>query len=56
MRVESDFAPPTPRMQPVKDGPPGGREAERGQRSRPNPGWSQNTENDPIGYDDGAWM
>jgi hypothetical protein len=56
MRVEPDFAPPAPWMQPAKDGPPKGREAERGQRSRPNPGWKQSSEKDPIDYDDGAWM
>jgi len=56
MRVEPDFAPPTPRMPPAKDGPPGGREAERGQHSKPNAGWNQSAEKDPIDYDDGAWM
>jgi hypothetical protein len=56
MRVEPDFAPSTPRMHPAKDGPPKGREAERGQRSRPSPGWNQSSEKDAIDYDDGAWM
>jgi hypothetical protein len=55
MRVEPDFAPPTPRMQPAKDGPPKGR-LERGQGAKPNPGWNQSSEKDPIDYDDGAWM
>lgn len=56
MRVDPDFAPPTPRMQPAKDGPPKSREAERGQRSRPDPGRPQGSGKDPIDYDDGAWM
>ncbi len=56
MRIEPDFAPPTPWMQPATDGPPKSREAERGQRNQPNPGWDQGSEKDSINYDDGAWM